>query len=187
VVAAVGVGALAIIVLRVRRRVTTNATRESYNSARERLGDTPTSSREPTERVQQRGEESIEETLAQDTQKADGSIREDIANIIRESIKRSQIGYKEPPQYERPTPKTRAVAQELPIEGYDSLDTSQIARRLERLVVEEIELLRDYEVENQNRQSLIARFERRIKERPGEDMRILRESLGRSGRGYRNR
>ena len=58
-------------------------------------------------------------------------------------------------------PESRAGA-ELPLEDYDSLNVEKISQRLGDLSVEEIERLRDYEVENKNRRTLIDRFNRRL-------------------------
>ncbi len=182
-VVVLGLGALAVIALIMRRRATTDdATVESYSpTTGERFDDTQASSREPTERARQRGEEEPEEVLAQDTDRAEGSIGEDIRSIIKESIRRSRAVDREAPQAGDVAPETRAGAEEeLPIEDYDSLNVKQVAQRLEGLVVEEIERLRDYEIKNKNRRTLIARFDRRIRESPGEDVRILRKSVGRS-------
>ncbi len=185
-VAVLGLGALAVIALIMRRRATTDATIESHSpTTGQRFDGTRASSREPTEQTQQRGREEVDEVLAQDTEKPQGSIREDIRSIIRESISRSRAVDREAPQAGDVAPETRAYPEEgLPIEDYDSLNVKQVAQRLEGLVVEEIERLRDYEIKNKNRRTLIARLDRRIRESPGEDVRILRKSAGRSEREH---
>lgn len=52
--------------------------------------------------------------------------------------------------------------EEPPIEDYDSLNVNEVSQRLGELSVEEIEQLREYEVANKNRRSLIQRFDTRI-------------------------
>ena len=51
---------------------------------------------------------------------------------------------------------------DLPLEDYDSMNVRQISRRLDNLSVEEVRRLRDYEVKNKNRRTLLNRFDRRI-------------------------
>ena len=51
---------------------------------------------------------------------------------------------------------------ELPLTEYDSLNVGQISERLGELSVEEIRRLRDYEVRNKNRTSLLRRLDSRI-------------------------
>jgi len=161
-VVVLGLGTLAVIALIMRRRATGDATGESYSPAGEHFGESRTSSQEPTERAQQREREEPDEILARDTEEADGSIREDVRSIIRESIKRSRTMVREAPQAGSLAPEIRIGAEELPIEDYDSLNVRQVAQKLEGLVIEEIERLRDYEVKNKNRRALIARFERSV-------------------------
>ena len=51
---------------------------------------------------------------------------------------------------------------DLPLEDYDSMNVRQISGRLDDLSVEEVRRLRDYEVKNKNRRTLLNRFDRRI-------------------------
>jgi hypothetical protein len=179
-VVVLGLGALAVGALIMRRRANTDATKEFYSPTSERSGEAQDSSQEPVERAQQIGREEPEEVLVQDTEKAEGSITEDIRSIIRESIRRSQAGDRGIPPSKTLVPEISPDAEELPIEDYDSLSIAQIGPRLEGLLVEDLERLRDYESKNKNRKTLIARFERRLKEIPGEDMRVLRKFVRRS-------
>jgi uncharacterized protein YdiU (UPF0061 family) len=50
----------------------------------------------------------------------------------------------------------------LPLEGYDSMNVRQVSDKLGDLSVEEIRQLRDYEVRNKNRRTLMDRFDARI-------------------------
>jgi hypothetical protein len=50
----------------------------------------------------------------------------------------------------------------LPIEDYDSLNVRQVSERLVGLSVEEIKRLRDYEIRNKNRRSLVSRMDNKI-------------------------
>src|SRR5918997_1144819 len=51
---------------------------------------------------------------------------------------------------------------DLPLADYDSLNIRQISERLDELSVEEIERLRDYEVRNKDRSTLVNRLNSRI-------------------------
>ncbi len=100
-----------------------------------------------------------------DATEAEEGPSEEISSVVRESIRRSEEGsWGEEPQDGTTTDleESRANAEALPLEDYDSLTVSQITQRLGELSVEEIEQLRDYEAENRNRRSLMERFERRI-------------------------
>ncbi len=173
-----GLGVLAVIALIIRRRTAADATSESYGPAGERFDETHTSSREAPEEVQERSREEHAEVLTQDVGKTDRSIRDDLRSIVRGSVSRSEVVDREASQAGTFAPEARTGAEELPIEDYDSLSVKQIVERLDELIVEEIERLLDYETKNKNRRTLIARLERRIKKSPGEDMRILRRSVG---------
>ena len=122
------------------------------------------------------------------------SSEEKVRSAIRESVRRSEeaVG-REGPRAESAPEETRADAEGLPLEDYDSLSVNRVIQRLGGLSVEEIERLRDYEAENKGRRSLIERFERRIRAAredkssgeteggPGEDVSsIVRESVRRS-------
>jgi hypothetical protein len=175
---ALGLGALAVTALIIRRRTAADATRESYNLAGERFDEPHPSSREATEEAQERRREEHAGVLTQDIGKTDRSIRDDLRSIVRGSVSRSAVVDREASQAGIFAPEARTGAEELPIEDYDSLSVRQIVERLDELIVEEIERLLNYEIKNKNRRTLIARLERRIKKRPGEDMRILRRSVG---------
>jgi hypothetical protein len=48
------------------------------------------------------------------------------------------------------------------LENYDSLSANEVADRIERLSLEEIKRLRDYEAQNKNRRSVLERMDARI-------------------------
>jgi hypothetical protein len=85
------VGALAAsIAWIVRRREAADAIRESYETSRERFREAREQARERlSERVQGRGQETSEEP-AGGTEQAGRRPREEMRNIIRESIRRSR-------------------------------------------------------------------------------------------------
>lgn len=107
--------------------------------------------------------------------KAEGPPREEVRNIIRESVRRSEEGVREEeePRAGTAPEEGRADAEELPVEDYDSLSLGQVSQKLLELSVEEVEQLRDYEAEHRNRPSIMNRYERRL--------RVAREN--RKGRG----
>jgi len=80
-------------------------------------------------------------------------------NLIRETNRRSTGGT------EGGTESAESQDQaddDLPLEDYDSMNVRQISGRLDDLSVEEVRRLRDYEVKNKNRSTLLNRFDRRI-------------------------
>jgi len=116
-----------------------------------------------------------------DATEAEEGPSEEISSVVRESIRRSEEGsWGEEPQDATTTTdleESRANAEALPLEDYDSLTVSQVTQRLGQLSVEEIEQLRDYEAEHRNRRSLMERFDRRI--RAGrEDLGAREEGVG---------
>lgn len=50
-----------------------------------------------------------------------------------------------------------------PIPGYDEMSVDEISERVSSLSAEQVQRLKDYEQENQNRKSLIERFDSRIR------------------------
>jgi hypothetical protein len=90
---------------------------------------------------------------------------EEISSVVRESVRRSEEETRdEEPQDATTTDleENRADAKGPPIEGYDSLNVSQVTQKLLEWSVEEVEQLRDYEAKNRNRPSVMQRFERRL-------------------------
>jgi hypothetical protein len=90
---------------------------------------------------------------------------EEVSSVVRESVKRSEEETRdEAPQDATTTDpeEMRADTKGSPIEGYDSLNVSQITQKLLEWSVEEVEQLRDYEAQNRNRPSVMQRFERRL-------------------------
>jgi hypothetical protein len=51
---------------------------------------------------------------------------------------------------------------ELPLENYDQLNANEVTNRIEKLDVEDIERLRDYEARNKNRRSVLERMDDRL-------------------------
>jgi hypothetical protein len=101
---------------------------------------------------------------------------EDLRSTIRESVSRSEVGRGEELQARTATSEeVSAETEELPIEGYDSLNVHQVTQKLGQLSIEELERLRDYEAQNKNRRSIMQRLETR--------MRAKRGALGSSSSG----
>ena len=50
-----------------------------------------------------------------------------------------------------------------PIAGYDEMNVEEVSERLDALTDEQIRRLRDYERSNQNRKTLMDRFESRLR------------------------
>jgi hypothetical protein len=90
---------------------------------------------------------------------------DEISSVVREYVRRSDEETRdEAPQDATTTDleEMRADAEGPPIEGYDSLNVSQVTQQLLEWSVEEVEQLRDYEAQNRNRPSVMQRFERRL-------------------------
>jgi hypothetical protein len=103
---------------------------------------------------------------------------EEISSVVRESVRRSEEGsWDEEPQDGTTAvlEDSRGYAEGPPIEGYDSLNVSQVTQKLLEWSVEEVEQLRDYEAQNRNRPSVMQRFERRLN--------AARENLKKGGKG----
>ena len=134
----------------------------------------------------------VESEAERSASEAQRSSKEELRNVIRESVSRSEaVDQEEPPARTTAPEEIQAGAEGLPIENYYSLNVNQVTQRLGELSVEEIERLRDHEAENKGRRSLMQRFDTRIKaaqenlesdeEGPGEDIRsTIRESVKRS-------
>jgi hypothetical protein len=50
-----------------------------------------------------------------------------------------------------------------PIPGYDEMNVDEISERVSSLSAEQVQRLKDYEQENENRKTLIERFDSRIR------------------------
>jgi hypothetical protein len=90
---------------------------------------------------------------------------DEISSVVREYVRRSEEETRdEAPQDATTTDleEMRADAKGAPIEGYNSLNVSQVTQKLLEWSVEEVEQLRDYEAQNRNRPSVMQRFERRL-------------------------
>src|SRR5215204_4529677 len=55
----------------------------------------------------------------------------------------------------------RATA-EVPVEGYDEMNVSEVAQRLDSLSTDELQRVRDYERRNKNRETLLGQIDQRI-------------------------
>ena len=55
----------------------------------------------------------------------------------------------------------RATA-EVPIEGYDEMNVSEVAEELDNLSADELQRVRDYEKQNKNRETLLGQIDQRI-------------------------
>ena len=55
----------------------------------------------------------------------------------------------------------RATA-EVPIEGYDEMNVSEVAQQLDTLSADELQRVRDYERRNKNRETLLGQIDQRI-------------------------
>src|SRR5215208_6137065 len=55
----------------------------------------------------------------------------------------------------------RATA-EVPIEGYDEMNVSEVAQQLDSLSADELQRVRDYERRNKNRETLLGQIDQRI-------------------------
>ena len=180
-------GGLIILTLMIKRHEPADAIRAAYRTVRERFGgggqgqpsqqDTTGSSEEEEVLVQ---EESREEETEGSTIEAEEASSQEIRSVVRESVRRSEEGgaWKTGSQGGESTAApegSRKDAEGPPIEGYDSLNVSQVTQKLLEWSVEEVEQLRDYEAQNRNRPSIMQRFERRLN--------AARENLRKGGKG----
>ena len=55
----------------------------------------------------------------------------------------------------------RATA-EMPIEGYDEMNVSEVAQQLDNLSADGLQQVRDYEMRNKNRETLLGQIDNRI-------------------------
>ena len=60
------------------------------------------------------------------------------------------------------TIRSQSSDQVLPLENYDKLNANEVTDRIEKLDVQDIERLREYEARNKNRRSVLARMDARI-------------------------
>ena len=51
---------------------------------------------------------------------------------------------------------------EVPIEGYDGMNVSEVAQQLDNLSADELQRVRDYERRNKNRETLLGQIDQRI-------------------------
>lgn len=114
------------------------------------------------------GKESAREAEQDVAGEAERSPSEGLRSIIRESVRRSEVGRGEELQARTATSEeVSADTEELPIDSYDLLNVHQVTQRLGELSIEELERLRDYEAQNKNRRSIMQRLETRIRAKRG--------------------
>ena len=114
------------------------------------------------------GKESAREAEQDVAGEAERSPSEGLRSIIRESVRRSEVGRGEELQARTATSEeVSADTEELPIDGYDLLNVHQVTQRLGELSIEELERLRGYEAQNKNRRSIMQRLETRIMAKRG--------------------
>ncbi len=106
-------------------------------------------------RVQEAGQSLMQESV---------SVYVDFVNSMfssyQEGVKAAERGAEEAERSTRENESRGAGG--LTLEYYDSLNVNEISERLDDLSIEEIERLRDYEVRNKNRQTLLERLNARI-------------------------
>src|SRR5215218_320518 len=54
---------------------------------------------------------------------------------------------------------------EVPIEGYDEMNVSEVAQQLDNLSADELQRVRDYEQRNKNRETLLGQIDQKDKRR----------------------
>ena len=114
------------------------------------------------------GKESAREAEQDVAGEAERSPSEGLRSIIRESVRRSEVGRGEELQARTATSEeVSADTEELPIDSYDLLNVHQVTQRLGELSIEELERLRGYEAQNKNRRSIMQRLETRIMAKRG--------------------
>ena len=114
------------------------------------------------------GKESAREAEQDVAGEAERSPSEGLRSIIRESVRRSEVGRGEELQARTATSEeVSADTEELPIDSYDLLNVHQVTQRLGELSIEELERLRGYEAQNKNRRSIMQRLETRIRAKRG--------------------
>jgi hypothetical protein len=160
------------------QRIATEANRNVVPSAREIESSFAQMVREAqsSAREAQRIAREAERDATAEAEEKDSS--EEISSVVRESVRRSEEGSwdEEPQDGTTAAPEgSRKDAEGPPIEGYDSLNVSQVTQKLLEWSVEEVEQLRDYEAQNRNRPSVMQRFERRLN--------AARENLKKGGKG----
>jgi HPt (histidine-containing phosphotransfer) domain-containing protein len=142
---------------RIAREVESSAREATASSFAQMAREAESSARE-AQRIAREAERNA-------TTEAEEGPSEEISSVVRESVRRSEEETRdEEPQDATTTDleENRADAKGPPIEGYDSLNVSQVTQKLLEWSVEEVEQLRDYEAQNRNRHSVMQRFERRL-------------------------
>jgi hypothetical protein len=145
---------------RIAREVESSA-REATESSFAQMAREAESSAREAQRIAREAERKAATTEAEEEE----GPSEEISSVVRESVRRSEEETRdEEPQDATTTDleENRANAKGPPIEGYDSLNVSQVTQKLLEWSVEEVEQLRDYEAQNRNRPSVMQRFERRL-------------------------
>jgi hypothetical protein len=143
---------------RIAREVESSAREATASSCFAQMAREAESSAREAQRIAREAERNA-------TTEAEEGPSEEISSVVRESVRRSEEETRdEEPQDATTTDleENRADAKGPPIEGYDSLNVSQVTQKLLEWSVEEVEQLRDYEAQNRNRSSVMQRFERRL-------------------------
>jgi hypothetical protein len=66
------------------------------------------------------------------------------------------------PSTDESTARSQSSDAELPLENYDKFNANEVTDKIEKLSVEDIERLRDYEARNKNRRSVLERMDDRL-------------------------
>jgi hypothetical protein len=125
---------------RIAREVESSAREATASSFAQMAREAESSARE-AQRIAREAERNA-------TTEAEEGPSEEISSVVRESVRRSEEETRdEEPQDATTTDleENRADAKGPPIEGYDSLNVSQVTQKLLEWSVEEVEQLRDYE------------------------------------------
>lgn len=144
---------------RIAREVESSA-REATESSFAQMAREAESSAREAQRIAREAERKAATTEAEEEGPS-----EEISSVVRESVRRSEEETRDETPHDATTTdleQVRAGAKGPPIEGYDSLNVSQVTQKLLEWSVEEVEQLRDYEAQNRNRPSVMQRFERRL-------------------------
>jgi hypothetical protein len=57
---------------------------------------------------------------------------------------------------------TQKATSEVPIEGYDEMNVSEVAQQLDNLSADELQRVRDYERRNKDRETVLGQIDQRI-------------------------
>ena len=147
----------------------TQVTEVFFNQAINNLHAQAEQNRQATEQLvdQQQRQAEAAQTLTRESVDAYMDFMDSMFAWWQEGIQTAERAAKPSPSSSFPsTAESSATSQpsdaELPLENYDSLSANEVADRIERLSLEEIKRLRDYEAQNKNRRSVLERMDARI-------------------------